>query len=217
MEAKVNVELDRLVEYMNGRLDPAAPLTVCIGSIIASVAISERYAFENDATFERLLAANTEMFEAIQTLPILLLNNMAWLSHVPLFGHFGLDRVQRAELEVRAHIPRTRHATQFRNYFMPMIEACDRRVRSEEADVEPDSYMHAFMLECNRRRLAGEPADGFECVHSFPDRSIGTVLTVHSNCTWPCRICGARVWRRQRQHSNGPYFTWPLYRMCRTR
>ena len=105
MEAKVNVELDRLVEYLGKRaqLDPAVPLCVCIGSIVASVAIGERYEFENDPTFERMIAANTEMFEAIQTLPILLLNNMAWLSHVPLFGHFGLDRIQRVELEVRAH------------------------------------------------------------------------------------------------------------------
>lgn len=170
MEAKVNIELDRLLEYMGARarLDPAAPLTVCIGSIIASVAIGERYGYENDTCFERMIAANTEMFEAMQSLAILLLNNMAWLRHVPLFGHFGLDRVQRAELVVCAThaypVCKLPHA-QFRNYFMPLIDACEQRVRSDEADVEPDSYMHAYMLECNRRRLAKEPADGFEYVH----------------------------------------------------
>ena len=117
MEEKINVEIDRLLEYIGegATLDTKNTFTRCIGSIIANIIMGERfvikvptrhtfnpfsYQFENDTKFGNLRRISGEMLKLFGHSISILLNTFPFFKHVPLFDHFNYDILRRTETEI---------------------------------------------------------------------------------------------------------------------
>jgi hypothetical protein len=179
MQHKINIDIDRLIEYLkvtcstlntlyicllhsqakcvNGSatLNPTHALTVAIASIIANLTLNERYTFESDQ-MKYLKQLNDESLVAFMNPLLILVNTYPWLQYIPLFGHFGIDELKRATDGFRKFI--FEHIERHK-----LIEA-ERVKNNTEIDFDNDDYMAAFLRERTKREKEGIKSDMFELV-----------------------------------------------------
>lgn len=101
MEDKIISEISKFLAIVNQQLGDThekelnikPSLDACISNVISSVAIGRTYS-SDDETFLRLKRSLSEFTSEFSTPTAMLLNSMPWLRYIPLWNHFGYDKMK---------------------------------------------------------------------------------------------------------------------------